>query len=471
MKSGRLPSFRRTPKYCRIDPDTMDMRTCVARLYVNRSMTQLYLDMPRKASEDATQALYTDNRCPEAFIARGRASIKLRFFSHAAQDFAEALKLQQNRSAEDLEKFAREMIPQQEVLDELDSEMFNTAPSVYETVEEEPAVTWHQEFSERMFDFEDFHDDDAREVMEIVKNNALLSPECFAGMLVKISEVFHELPNIVNVDGVKDMKVVGDTHGQLQDVLWIFEKYGCPSEDNPYLFNGDFVDRGSQGVEILMVLFAWKIAQPKGMFLNRGNHESDFMNRAYGFAYECDVKMGCDVFEMCSKVFEFMPLGHIICGKVLVVHGGLFSEEDVTIENLQELNRMQQPPDSGLMNDILWSDPVETPGIGQSPRGGGTIVFGPDVTEAFLKRNNLEVVIRSHQVMEAGYGIHHGGKCVTVFSAPNYVGRVGNKGALCHVRFEDGEMKPLEFEQFEANPIPEGFMPMIFSGFVQFVVD
>jgi len=36
--------------------------------------------------------------------------------------------------------------------------------------------------------------------------------------------------------------------------------------------------------------------------------------------------------------------------------------------------------------------------------------FGPDVTERFLKVNNLEYVVRSHEVKQEGYELAHNGK-------------------------------------------------------------
>ncbi|CAB5089498.1 unnamed protein product [Rhizophagus irregularis] len=69
------------------------------------------------------------------------------------------------------------------------------------------------------------------------------------------------------------------------------------------------------------------------------------------------------------------------------------------------------------MCELLWSDPQPQPGRGPSKRGVG-IQFGPDVTENFLKRNNLELLIRSHEVKENGYVIEHNGKCITVFFGP-----------------------------------------------------
>ena len=73
----------------------------------------------------------------------------------------------------------------------------------------------------------------------------------------------------------------------------------------------------------------------------------------------------------------------------------------------------------GIMCELLWSDPQPQCGRSQSKRGVGT-QFGPDVTKRFLQKNKLDYIIRSHEVKNEGYEVAHDGKCVTVFSAPNY---------------------------------------------------
>ena len=64
-------------------------------------------------------------------------------------------------------------------------------------------------------------------------------------------------------------------------------------------------------------------------------------------------------------------------------------------------------------------------------RGGG-FFFGANVTQHFLNKNHLDLLIRSHECKRQGFEIVHDGSVVTIFSAPNYCGKVGNVGAVLH---------------------------------------
>jgi len=78
--------------------------------------------------------------------------------------------------------------------------------------------------------------------------------------------------------------------GQFFDLMELFRLNGFPTEKHYYLFNGDFVDRGSWSTEIALLLYAYKWLRPGSFFINRGNHETDDMNRVYGFEGECKAK-------------------------------------------------------------------------------------------------------------------------------------------------------------------------------------
>merc|ERR1719277_2442187 len=95
--------------------------------------------------------------------------------------------------------------------------------------------------------------------------------------MLKLVETLSEVD--VPEDG--EITVCGDVHGQYYDLLNIWELNGVPAENNPYLFNGDFVDRGSFSVEVILVLFAWKLLYPRHVHLSRGNHETKNMNKLY----------------------------------------------------------------------------------------------------------------------------------------------------------------------------------------------
>jgi hypothetical protein len=82
-----------------------------------------------------------------------------------------------------------------------------------------------------------------------------------------------------------------------------------------------------------MLFFSLKLLYPQHFHLARGNHETDNMNMIYGFNGELAKKVKQDsVKNSFSTAFNWLPLGHVIEGKILVVHGGLFSRDGVTLQ-------------------------------------------------------------------------------------------------------------------------------------------
>ncbi|KAH9605452.1 hypothetical protein KSS87_006278 [Heliosperma pusillum] len=302
--------------------------------------------------------------------------------------------------------------------------------------------------------------DFVKKMIEDFKKEKCLHKRYAFQIVLQTRELLRALPSLVDIsvpDG-KHFTICGDVHGQFYDLLNIFELNGLPSEDNPYLFNGDFVDRGSFSLEVILTLFAFKCMCPSAMYLTRGNHESKSMNKIYGFEGEVKSKLNETFVELFAEVFCCLPLAHVINNKVFVVHGGLFSVDGVKLSDIKAIDRFCEPPEEGLMCETLWSDPQPFPGRGPSKRGVG-LSFGPDVTQKFLEDNNLDLVVRSHEVKDEGYEIDHDGKLITVFSAPNYCDQMGNKGAF--IRFESPEMKP-NITSFSAVPHPN-VMPMAYA--------
>merc|ERR1712061_974432 len=121
--------------------------------------------------------------------------------------------------------------------------------------------------------------------------------------------------------------VVGDLHGQLRDLCEIFRLNGAPTHDNPYLFNGDLVDRGEQSLEVALVIFGLAVADPQAVHVNRGNHEDLDICRTYGFVEEIYMKysgsLGKTLLELFDAVFSYLPLAAVLDNDIAVMHGGI----------------------------------------------------------------------------------------------------------------------------------------------------
>lgn len=114
-----------------------------------------------------------------------------------------------------------------------------------------------------------------------------ISKELLIQLIDECNAILRNEPNLLSLPD--PLTVVGDIHGQFYDLLKIFEVGGNP-ENTKYLFLGDFVDRGSFSIEVLILLYSIKINFPETVYFLRGNHECRQMTTFFNFRDECKYK-------------------------------------------------------------------------------------------------------------------------------------------------------------------------------------
>ena len=226
--------------------------------------------------------------------------------------------------------------------------------------------------------------------------------------------------------------ICGDIHGQYYDLLRVFDILKYPPQST-FLFLGDYVDRGKQSLECLLLLLCLKIKYPDKIFLLRGNHECEALNKMYGFFDECKRRLSIKCFKKIITLFNIMPISALINENILCMHGGLSKD----LQNIEQINKILRPtdiPNEGLLCDILWSDPNESlnEDFGSNERNI-SVTFSKDVVKNFLEKNNLDLICRAHQVVEEGFEFFADMKLVTIFTAPNYMGEFDNNGGILEV--------------------------------------
>lgn len=242
-------------------------------------------------------------------------------------------------------------------------------------------------------------------------------------------DVFLGQPTLVELS--PPVKIVGDVHGQYSDLIRLFEMCGFPPAAN-YLFLGDYVDRGKQSLETILLLLCYKIKYPENFFLLRGNHECANVTRVYGFYDECKRRCNIKTWKTFIDVFNCLPIAAIVASKIFCVHGGL----SPSLHSMDDIKRIQRPtdvPDYGLLNDLLWSDPSDTALDWEENERGVSYCFGKAIINEFLARYDMDLICRAHMVVEDGYEFWNDRTLVTVFSAPNYCGEFDNYGACMSV--------------------------------------
>lgn len=179
-------------------------------------------------------------------------------------------------------------------------------------------------------------------------------------MLRDIIKYYNLKPSLIHVPrpevGAR-LIIVGDLHGHFGDFMHIMKAYGEPQLDKSgtyyspqYVFNGDFVDRGAWGPEVLLAIYCLKLLFPDAIHLNRGNHEDREQNNKAdnGFCHShCTRAWGAEaerLYNLCYRSFKVLPLCTIVGNEIAVVHGGLPLDTMLTLQEIADVDRKHAVP-------------------------------------------------------------------------------------------------------------------------------
>lgn len=255
--------------------------------------------------------------------------------------------------------------------------------------------------------------------------SSIPAPDVFIQLASKVRDLLREEREKVDVgkyesqgslakikSDVSRLIVVGDLHGDYECLTTILSS--IDPDEAILVFLGDYIDRGEQSPQVVYEVLNLKLRKPSSVLLLMGNHEGPpelpvyphdfplYLTLLYGPSWR-------KVYHSIMECFRYFYVCSILEGLLFMVHGGV-PTRPVTQESLANAHQ-----DIELLEELLWNDPMPNEGVCTSPRGAG-FLFGPDVTERFLKTMGVKVVIRAHEPCEGGYEVHHDGMLMTIFS-------------------------------------------------------
>jgi len=254
---------------------------------------------------------------------------------------------------------------------------------------------------------------------------------------------------VVLKKGFKKLIVVGDLHGDFNTLVTILrrEKIIEDIDDKVIVFLGDYIDRGYNQIETIVSVYLLKTLFPGNVVVLRGNHEPPphLIPYPHDFPEILYWRFGEDwsrVYRFFMNSFQKIPLFAILPGEAFFVHGGP-PRTLLYAETLDEA--LNTPlPDDVVIEEILWSDPIERTDISYEPsyRGAG-ILYGWSIVENTLKKAGVKTIIRSHEPVPGGIRIGHRGHVITVFTSKVY-----GLGTTCYLSIDQGVVDPGNVEYF-----------------------
>ncbi|MGM0405996.1 MAG: metallophosphoesterase [Thermoplasmatota archaeon] len=228
--------------------------------------------------------------------------------------------------------------------------------------------------------------------------------------------------NLVEKDW-KKFVVVGDTHGDLDAVQFPVNK--AVEKDIPIVFLGDYVDRGKNQLESLAFVLNLKVERPKKVVLLRGNHETERMNRSYGFTEVLNKRYSWNLYELIKSLYRKLSAAAVIDNDHFLAHGGISKG----VKMVDDINGLKHTDDA--YKELFWNDPnEEVEDFEVNYIRGGYNMYGEKAVEEFLQLNDLKKIIRAHQCFKQGFRYFFGEHVVSIFSIPDYCGNKVGKYAV-----------------------------------------
>ena len=291
-----------------------------------------------------------------------------------------------------------------------------------------------------------------------------MSKELIKYLITKVRGICHAEPNTIKLEG--DVVIIGDIHGQFMDMMGMFKSLKrIPGKaDTKFLFLGDYVDRGELGVEVMGYLLALKLKYPEDVTLLRGNHETEEMTSQFNFRSQVLERYDQEIYTEFIELFQALPIAAVVNGKFLCVHGGI-SPRIADLKAINKVDRFREPPDAGVLVDVLWADPFDEPkearkkDFSENDLRKVSVCFGLRPAKALLKREKLESIVRAHQVKPQGFELHYWEgnfpTVITIFSAPNYE-QMENNGAVLISTAQGGlDVRPFHENREQLFPFDE----------------
>lgn len=308
-----------------------------AILLSNRALAYIKIENYGLAKLDADAAIISDPNYPKGYYRRASSNFALNHYKLARKDFRAVCKLRpKDKDARSKLNECEKAVREEAFCKAIEAEQTAPLSASYDPSKIDISATYDgphpspdgnhlidMELEKSYFTPGQLPLDFVMQSVTTFQNQKLVHKRYVARMLLSCREYFANLSSLMEIqiptespppreeDGDEDpasaqdnnikpprLTVCGDTHGQYYDVLNIFKMNGYPHRNNPYLFNGDFVDRGSFSLEVITTFLLFKLYDPSCIYLTRGNHETKNMNRIYGFEGEVKAKYDDKIFQL-----------------------------------------------------------------------------------------------------------------------------------------------------------------------------